>query len=893
MKQSTQFLKMKMNFLLPITIVIGFSIPVALNAQTNTFPSTGNAGIGTLSPQAPLHVNHTAPRILMFDNDIAISTSNPAWSVRSQQDGYFKVQTTTDYVNYTDRFVISSAGNFGIGTSTPASIFSVVGSSVSSTAHSSFGSTQWRMKINSGDEANSGTIDYRGFDPNALGIVGAGTGANRLIRMWEFVGINSSPSTSQALNVSGSGATYAAIFQNGKVGIGTTTPVKTLHVVGSEVGSHTAEFTNTTGYGIVAGAVTSATYGSIQAIGGGGAADLGLQAVLGGKVGIGTTTPAEQLHVWGTSGANGVIKISSNNGFTNNFLRVVDGVGNGLQIQRGDQTTIMAFDNTNLKVGIGTTAPIYQLHLKRDENTGTGSGILVENINTGNNAAAFIKFRNGNGASSEGTLAVSAAGQPPYGAITGANNLLLYTANAAGIALMTDVAGGSIRFAAGGNVESMRINNNGNVGIGTTEPGAKLDVVGNIKSSNEIQAQIIRASKKVNIGTATLVLENDPGGLVNSIYTDAGSPSTDLLIQSNPAFNHNTLINANNTGNVGIGINIPTAKLHIGGTPGVDGIKFPDGTSQTTAYTGTNAAGWLLNGNAGTNTLNDFIGTTDAKDLVFKTNGEERMRIHEGGDHPGNVGIGTDDPEKKLHVLTKHTTCALCPPGTHEGIRLEEQTTYTDLPGNPTDISVWDLQPLGLGFAIKNPTGTPKFFISSTGNVGIGTSGPTAKLHIGGTPGVDGIKFPDGTLQTTASQSTQWGTSGNDIYYNTSGGKVFIGTTPSSTTGTTYELNVCGTILSKEVIVQTGWCDFVFADNYKLMSLDERAAFIKSNKHLPHFPSAAQVESAGANVGASITGLLQNTEELTLYLIELDKKVSALEKENTLLKSQIKSLVKK
>lgn len=40
--------------------------------------------------------------------------------------------------------------------------------------------------------------------------------------------------------------------------------------------------------------------------------------------------------------------------------------------------------------------------------------------------------------------------------------------------------------------------------------------------------------------------------------------------------------------------------------------------------------------------------------------------------------------------------------------------------------------------------------IDSSGNVGIGVSNPTAKLHIGGTAGVDGIKFPDGTTQTTA-----------------------------------------------------------------------------------------------------------------------------------------------
>ena len=65
------------------------------------------------------------------------------------------------------------------------------------------------------------------------------------------------------------------------------------------------------------------------------------------------------------------------------------------------------------------------------------------------------------------------------------------------------------------------------------------------------------------------------------------------------------------------------------------------------------------------------------------------------------------------------------------------------------------------------------------GNVGIGTMNPLAKLHIFGSPGVDGILFPDGTLQTTAAtkglSDTYWQTN-NSVIYNKNDGNVGIGT---------------------------------------------------------------------------------------------------------------------
>ena len=88
-------------------------------------------------------------------------------------------------------------------------------------------------------------------------------------------------------------------------------------------------------------------------------------------------------------------------------------------------------------------------------------------------------------------------------------------------------------------------------------------------------------------------------------------------------------------------------------------------------------------------------------------------------------------------------------------------------------------------------------------------------------------------------------------------------------------LAVNGTIRAKEVIVETGWSDFVFEDSYTLRSLAEVETHIKEHGHLPDVPSAAVVESEGLSVGEAQKIMMQKIEELTLYVIEQDKKIAA------------------
>ena len=90
-------------------------------------------------------------------------------------------------------------------------------------------------------------------------------------------------------------------------------------------------------------------------------------------------------------------------------------------------------------------------------------------------------------------------------------------------------------------------------------------------------------------------------------------------------------------------------------------------------------------------------------------------------------------------------------------------------------------------------------------------------------------------------------------------------------------LSVNGKIRAKEIKVETGWSDFVFEDDYDLPTLEAVEKFIKTNKHLPEIPSAKEVEENGVELGKMHSKLLQKIEELTLYIIDQDKKMKNME----------------
>lgn len=135
-----------------------------------------------------------------------------------------------------------------------------------------------------------------------------------------------------------------------------------------------------------------------------------------------------------------------------------------------------------------------------------------------------------------------------------------------------------------------------------------------------------------------------------------------------------------------------------------------------------------------------------------------------------------------------------------------------------------------------------------------------------GNQGIGGLHFR--SVPVAGSMSNY-----NEVMTIKNNGEIGIGT--QTTNG--YKLAVNGSIRANAVRVESGWADYVFNENYPLLSMLDLRAYIKENGHLPNVPTADEVEENGVDVSESIEMLLVKVEELTLYVLELEEKVRKLE----------------
>ncbi len=210
------------------------------------------------------------------------------------------------------------------------------------------------------------------------------------------------------------------------------------------------------------------------------------------------------------------------------------------------------------------------------------------------------------------------------------------------------------------------------------------------------------------------------------------------------------------------------------------------------------------------------------------------------------------------------------------------------------------------------------------GNVGIGTSSPALDFELNGNFQIGNNQFFV-AKRSDQSQHTVFGMDGfNDFVFNFAGvaegkssglimgyagvGKTFDvrfndgsqqltymrildnGNVGIGTINPTSRLAVNGKILCEEAQVVQDVADYVFEDSYELLSIEELEAFIEDNGHLPNVISQKEVENneGKLELGDFSVSLLEKIEELTLHVIELNKRVKTLEAENAALKQEDK-----
>jgi len=682
----------------------------------------GNVGIGTTGPPQALSVagkiaisrNSAFTYPFILREDLASADARSGLTISSRRAMNYIIDGANEGI-YAFRWIagvddafdntkelmrLTRAGNVGIGTTSPGYKLDVSGTG------------RFTNPVIVGTptgDTHAATKSY--VDSAAGGGVGAGSSGQTLRH----------DGTSWVAN--------SLLYNNGtNVGIGTTSPTQAKLVVSGDIA-----IPRTQGF-IFLESISGTERASIKSsnidpynelIFSAGAVDNEVMRLLpSGNVAIGATTTSYKLDVQGTGRFTNPVIVGTPTGDTHAATKsYVDsaagggvGAGSSGQTLRHDGTSWVANSllyNNGTNVGIGTTSPGADLHVLSDlaghygqVKIGTDSGVAIDLFAH----LATTTYGVGEGVSlisgriHGSTYIISRGNSSDEGLFFGNTSTGVYTTH-------------------------MSILESGNVGIGTTSPGYKLDVSGTGRFTNPV---IVGTPTGDTHAATKSYVDSAAGGGVG-----AGS-SGQTLRHDGTSWVGSSLLYNNGT-NIGIGTTSPTSKLDIAGGAELltlGNIDYTAGDYLNIIEFGTGGDYQIIHegsGAFGRPTLALHANSTHA--LGFYSTGWVPLLEVEGGTGrtyiKGNVGIGTASPGYKLDVigeygakLAKFTASgaqSLYLYGDAGGVGLTATDPYTNSA----------LVYLSESDKIDFYTGsTHRMIINSSGNVGIGTTSPDSILHI-------------------------------------------------------------------------------------------------------------------------------------------------------------------
>ena len=351
--------------------------------------------------------------------------------------------------------------------------------------------------------------------------------------------------------------------------------------------------------------------------------------------------------------------------------------------------------------------------------------------------------------------------------LRGTNNLTIgSTSNGGNFSLSSGIRGFNF---ANNNGDLVRIDGSGNVGIGTTNPTAKLEIAGSgnqkllVNRTDGDNFYIDAQNGQIRLRGSNNIYMGVSGDLLTVTNTNVGigttSPSELLHVQGNNAtiqtvesggatvkmrsgsvgrfgtYSNNDLVLVSNSGdrmiisssgNVGIGTTSPSGPLHVKSSTNSN-IVYIDTSANAlgdNAYINFNGSraqvGWIDTAI----TLTDGGGNKDIKlkvntgSIFLMTSNTARMFVNSSGD----VGIGTTSPNRKLHIVGSGNTVAAkieATDGSQTSLDLQNNEGWFRLINDGGSLSVYD-----------QADSVERFRINTSGNVGIGATNPQAKLDI-------------------------------------------------------------------------------------------------------------------------------------------------------------------